>query len=581
MKTKGLITILLIAAVAFVVYSVTKSARFAPAEDFPREALVYVQVADLPAFIKLWKESKLKEKYTASKNYEELKKRHLGLKLASRWEEFNSTSGFTIDLDTVAGLANNQAAVAIYDIGKLDFVFIAPVSDKVFAATKFIRNQDKFEEEMLKDGTQIYRAAIESARQRQKQELIFTNVKGRFVLATSEKLLMQTLNNINGTKAKNRLIDEPSFKSLGEKIEPHTATVWVNQTPLNNNYYFKRYWLMSDVKNLKNIRAGIFDFEMQEKNLIERRKFLLAENIESAPLENQQAQKMLAYLPENIPFYRLQKADAGNVGAAIRNVVFDRSIASPEVSDYRPGLSSATDEDDYSSDDLNNLSEKFDQNIDETEEPAKTETTEKKVDFAETLQAANPQAILTFTQSEVMPAPRFVEFYKASIFRLSAPGAFDQTSFETAIEQSVSNQILISSPGTQLKWETKKGTGSAIRELNLPALGWGFSYTVRGNELILTNNPAFLQKILSSKNPVSTLKSGSQFSELTVVNLAQRANAYDKVFAELAEKKAVNEFFTNTVGSFLGSIDEIKKIEIRRDYSQNILNEELTAEIGK
>ena len=48
-------------------------------------------------------------------------------------------------------------------------------------------------EETLENGTIVYRAKVEADRGRQKQELIFTNAKGRFVLATSEKLLAQTL----------------------------------------------------------------------------------------------------------------------------------------------------------------------------------------------------------------------------------------------------------------------------------------------------------------------------------------------------------------------------------------------------
>ncbi|HEX9961656.1 MAG TPA: hypothetical protein VGB00_12020, partial [Pyrinomonadaceae bacterium] len=275
MKLKVFITILLVSLAAFIAVSQIKSEAFAPAGDFPREALVYVQISDLPALARLWNESKFKEKYLASDNFGDFKNRHLGLKLASRWEEFNEATGFSIDLESVAGLAQNKAAIALYDIGKLEFVFIAPVPEEVFAASKFVRNQSNFEAETLDDGTIVYRKAVEADRGRQKQELIFTGAKGRFILATSEKLLAQTLNNINGKASKNRLIDEPSFKALSEKTASGAATVWVNQAALNKDYYFKCYWLMSDVESLKNIRAGIFDFSIEEGKLIERRKFLL------------------------------------------------------------------------------------------------------------------------------------------------------------------------------------------------------------------------------------------------------------------------------------------------------------------
>ncbi len=268
MKLKFFISIVILCFIAFAVYSATKTDAFDPAEDFPRGALVYVQVADLPALVKLWNESGFREKYTESENFKAFKNNHLGLKLASRWAEFNQASGFPIDLDALSGLALKRASLALYDIGKLEFVFIAPVSDEVFTATKFVQNQNNFEQQPLDDGTIVYRATVEADRGRQKQELIFANVKGRFILATSEKLLVQTLNNIGGGAAKNRLADEPTFKLLAEEIEPQMATAWVNQTALGADYYFKRYWLMSEVDDLKNIRAGIFDFSIEEGKIV-------------------------------------------------------------------------------------------------------------------------------------------------------------------------------------------------------------------------------------------------------------------------------------------------------------------------
>ena len=204
MKVKISIAVSAFLLLALITFSQIENKPFAPAKDFPRNALIYAQIADLPAVIKLWNESEFKETYTESENFLDFKNRHLGRKLASRWDEFNTATGFSIDLETVAKLANNQAAVAVYDIGKLEFVFIAPVSDELFAATKFFQNRDQFTAETLSDGTEIRRATVRADRGRQPQELIFANVKNRFILATSEKLFAQTLNNINGANGKNR-----------------------------------------------------------------------------------------------------------------------------------------------------------------------------------------------------------------------------------------------------------------------------------------------------------------------------------------------------------------------------------------
>ncbi|HEY0427065.1 MAG TPA: hypothetical protein VGC76_04585 [Pyrinomonadaceae bacterium] len=581
MKLKIPISIVaIVAVVAFFAFSQSKRKAFAAAEDFPRGALVYLQISDLPAFIKLWNESNFKEKYTASENFKDISKRHLGLKLASRWQEFNEAAGFPIDFAALAGLTENRAAIALYDVGKLEFVFVAPVSEELFAATKFVQNQANFTEETLADGTIIYRAKIAADRGRQNQELIFTNAKGRFVLATSEKLLAATLTNINGDKTKNRLSDEPSFQLLSEKTETHAATVWVNQQVLNDDYYFKRYWLMADAENLKNIRAGVFDFEMQDEKFVERRKFLLDQKIDSAPVTPKETAEMISRLPADIPFYSLQSANAKTIDAAIEKTIFPRRRIEPkQKSRQRSYYSSFSDYDDSSYHDYDSLDETFDETIDEADENEQVERREIDIDFAKLLQAANPRAVLTFTEPEILTAPLFVEFRHAAVFRLASPAAFNPESFEAAIEKNLLDKVSISAPGAKLSWETKSENDASWRELQLPMLEWKIIYLLRGNELILTDNAEFLTEIPAERTSPAEEKQTSAFDKLSVLNLEQRENAYYQIFAELPEENVADDFFMSNVKSLLEAAPEIKKISIKELYSQNFIDEEITVNL--
>ncbi len=581
MKSKIFLTIFVVAAVAVFIYAKTNQQVFAPAADFPRGAVLYLQIADLPALIKLWTESELKEKYLASANYNDFRNNHLGRKLASRWQEFSDSAGFAIDSEVLSSLTGNQASIALYDIGKLEFVFIAPVSDKIFAATKFALNRNNFTEETLTDNAIIYRANVEADRGRQTQELIFTQTKGRFILTTSEKLLVQTLNNINGKPSKNRLLDEPLFKLLSDKIEPHLATVWLNQTALNDDYYFKHYWLMSDPGKLKNLRAGIFDFEMQEGKLIERRKFLLKEAVEFAPVERSVAENMLTFLPSAIPFYRLQTGNKVTIDEAIEKTIFARRQATekktpdhysgyPSFDDY-----SFDDYNDYSGDNYESLGDRFDETIDDSGDDDQIERRESEIDFSNALQAANPRAVLTFTLPKTLPAPMFVGFERAAVFHLASPTSFDQEGFEAAIREKLSAQVLIAASGVKLNWETKSENSDKWRELKLPMLGWNVYYVLVGNELIVTNDVEFLQQILTARlSPRSKLKN-LKFSSLTVIDFSQKENAYDNVFNELKKQHADVDFFTNNIKSLFYSISRLNRIEIIESHSQNIFDEEL------
>lgn len=576
MKLKISIAIFTLTIAALFVYSRTTNKPFAPAEDFPREALLYVQVADLPAMIRLWNESELKENYLQSDNFAEFSNRHLGRKLASRRREFGDAAGFLIDPETVADLAVDQAAIAIYDIGKLEFVFIAPVSDEVFEATKFAQNRGKFSEERLDDETTVCRTSVEADRGRQKQELIFAQIKGRFVLTTSEKLLKQTINNIDGGAAKNRLSDEPLFKDVSEKVEPHAATVWLDQAALNDDYYFRRYWLMSDVSDLKNIRAGLFDFEIAENKIVERRRFLLDKANESSPVSKEQIVKLKNILPENIPFYRLESARPEKINRAIEKTIFFRE--SREEKRSRKSSKSYYSFNDYGyyyADDYYSLSSDFDETIDETDDDEAVEEEKFNTDFSAILQTAKPQAILAFGQPEPADAPLFANFNQAVVFYLSSEKSLDRSGFESAILRKFAAQMTVGKLEPELKWETKNEDNLNWRELNFPMLNLKVSYSLQNNLLIVTNDSDFLKSTLAAKDTAKDDAEISSVNSLTSVNLEERENAYDRIFNEISEQDLGESFFTTNIQSLLETISDVKKIEIRESYDRNFLEEEL------
>src|SRR5215470_12768542 len=298
---------------------------FELANDFPRGAVVYAQFKDLPAAIKQWDDSALRERYLKSVNYQKMWSRHLANKLFSRWEEFNDATGFSLSLSAFGAIADNRAAIAVYDIGRLDLVVIAQLSDAKFAATQFFQNKDNFEEGEAPGGEIYYISDVEADKGRQKQQIGFAQLKGRFILATSERLLLRAIANIGasvgGQAKKDRMTDEPSFQTLSKTTTPHFMTVWVDQTQLNDDWYFKRYWAMRNAGDLKHLRAGIFDLELQNKRWVERREFLLEGRAPNpgAALSKQSLQQIERIIPAEAPFAQI-RAVGGDRNATVEMV---------------------------------------------------------------------------------------------------------------------------------------------------------------------------------------------------------------------------------------------------------------------
>ena len=579
MKIKAAaIVFVFIGIVAYAAFSAKR--EFAPAEDLPREAVVYVEFTDLPAFLQLWEKSELRQKYLESENFNSLKRRRLGLKLASRWQEFNEAVGFSLDLETVGGLAEKRAAIGIYDVGKLEFVFIAPVSSEIFTATKFFLNKEQFEEKLLENGTSIFSLDVAADRGRESQKLLFASVKERFVLATSEKLLLQTVNNINGKTNKNRLIDEPSFKSLTENLKPNLVSVWVNQTVLNKDYYFKRYWLMPDTNKLKNIRAGIFGISLEGKKVVERRKFLLEKEVNTTKLNPTEMQKMLSFVTSNVSFYRLQTADAKTSVNAIFDCIFDRKIqiAKAEPRNYSPSYS-FYDFDDSEERDYEYMDRKFDEMIDEAPEDnfKKSKVIEDKSyqsNLQNILQTANPQSVLTLTEPKNLPMPLFAEFRRATVIKTVAP--VNQIQLENAVAQAARNRVSLSASDINLTWKTAGENGLSWRELNLPMLGWEICYAQRGENLIVSNSSNLLRETLAHTEDIQDKKvSAFPIDNLTVIHLKNKNKNFDEIFGKLAGENS-NDFFLGNVGSLLETISEIKTIEIEKNINSRYQEEKIT-----
>lgn len=586
-----LLAFALLVCVGLLVYA--KTARraqgpFAQAEDFPRGALVYAQFSDLPALVKRWNDSALKEQYLSSTNFQQLSKSHLWLKLSERWEEFNNALGFTLDADSLAGTTENRAAIAVYDIGRLDLVLVAPLSDEKLAATKFFESREQFEETTLPDGTVYYRLDVDADRGRQKQQLTFASLRGRFVLATNERLLLRTLANINARAQKDRLTDDPAFKSLSEKVSPHFMSVWVDQSKLNQDYYFKHYWLMRNTEQLKNIRACLFDLELQEGRWIERRDLLYASGKASRKrpsIPGPEARRLAAMIPGGVPYFKLRALDGsggdgsgsgnsegsgeetyeGTPAALVRDAFLDR------LAQDNAGAEEDWDSQAYSSTDFEfaqgeqdeewsgesrytYLDGDYDSSIDDPhdagltgrEEPGDNPLrAESEGRFMAGLRGvlvpAHPLWAATLTSPQTMKGSLFVEFRQAAILTLRSPGSLKHEALESAVNEAVASRLLTAGSSASLKWTSAEEGTERWRQLELPMLGWEVCYAVKGQDLIVSNNVELLRSILAGEARAGSSDrelardggASNGMDDLTVIDLNQRAQAFHKVFEQL------------------------------------------------
>jgi hypothetical protein len=617
-----LAVIALLACAVLIVYArASKKAAgpYALAADLPRGALVYAQFSDLPALVKRWEESKLKERYLASTNFQQFQSRHLALKLIERWEEFNNALGFPLDALTVGAAAENRSALAVYDIGRLEMVFVAPVGEEKLAATKFFQNTDQFEETELPDGTVYYSREVEADGGRRQQKFAFASVRGRLVLATSEPLLLRTLANINGKSKNDRLSDDPSFKNLSAEVVPHFLTLWMDQSKLNDDWYFKQYWIMRNVEQLKNIRACMLDLELQDGKWVEHRDFLLAGQsaAQSPAVPTEVERRLFASAPDDAPYFKLRALDEAGTGASLVRDTFVDRLPSEEKNATGPSWSwqSYDDSDFYpegegeqSGGGSYSLDPRFDSLIDDPGDAKvededelaqgrlRRETERQSVEsLRESLAAARPLYAATVESPRDFKGPLFVEFRRGAVLTLQSPTDFRRQAFESAVTGLAESRLVIAGSSTSLSWADGRCGADQCRLLALPMLGWKMCYALRGPDLFLANSPELLEAMLKGGSATPRALNANDslpVQDLTVIRLNQRAQAFDSLMQKLdaprvkaywEERKKEHgdasgpsqEFFSGNISSLLDVASPVLEIRIKRRSQPTRLREEV------
>ena len=90
----------------------------------PAGATLVLQAKDFASLVGDWNTSAEKTKWLASANYEAFSRSRLFLRLKEAYDEFSTAAGVPPDMALVSDVAGAESALALYDIGKLEFLYV-------------------------------------------------------------------------------------------------------------------------------------------------------------------------------------------------------------------------------------------------------------------------------------------------------------------------------------------------------------------------------------------------------------------------------------------------------------------------
>lgn len=232
----------------------------------PAGALLYVEARDLNALLGEWNRSAAKREWLASANYQALERSRVVLRMAEARQEF-AASGLAADLATLESLAGSESALAVYDPGNLEMLFLTRLSAAKAAAAPLWRARAGFTTR-----TAAGREFFVKRDAASKRTVAFASAGDWFLVASREDLIANALTLIAGRPGAS-LAAEDWFVDATRNAPPGARELRL-AAPLDRltrTPQFRSYWAPQNITELRQYRSVVADLERAGALWAERR----------------------------------------------------------------------------------------------------------------------------------------------------------------------------------------------------------------------------------------------------------------------------------------------------------------------
>jgi hypothetical protein len=264
----------------------------------PPGPLLYLEAKDFAGLLRDWNASPEKMTWLRSDNFQVFSRSRLYLKLEQAQTEFAAAAGLPPNMDLLANAAGAQTTLAIYDIGKLEFLYVTRMSPDRFAGGALWKARGTYQPRQSA-GIDYYVKTDPAS----KRVAAFAASKDLVILATREDLLAGALSLISG-QAGASVMGEPWFdKTVKEAKSAGELRMVMNFDKLTRSPHFRSYWIQQNISEVKQYSAAISDAARANGEVRENR--VLLRGAEITPDWNELAVSEISRLaPASAGIYR-------------------------------------------------------------------------------------------------------------------------------------------------------------------------------------------------------------------------------------------------------------------------------------
>jgi len=518
----------------------------------PPGPLLYLEAHDFSSLLHDWNSSVEKKKWIASDNYEVFSRSRLFLRLKGAGDQFAAAAGLPPDMDFLSQVAGQRSALALYDIGKLQFLYITYLPSAKSMQTTLYQTRAKFEPRNA-GGVDFYvRRDAESER-----EVAFAVSGDYLLLATREDLLAGALQLISGKQ--DRTVENEAWwtQSISAAGQAGDLRMMLDLQTLVPNGYFRTYWVQQNITDLSQYSAAVSDLFRSSKEYREERVLIHKKEVEHVPSAESlaAAADLTRLVPEQAGVYvSTAGPTADSCLSLLETKILAPHLGPAPASQFAPQVQLTSGEQGGGSD----LETRIDQ-----APAAASATVNPDAALKELLSKASILASLHLQFTDRDPAGVFVRMHSAVVLAASSDWAEDGV--RSAMAEAVRPGLTASHLGTM--WQTKSGY------LQLDGL-WPLGVSVHGKYLVVSDDPGLMEATLANFQRKADRKPLEYFAGFNHTrereNFARFSNLIDRPNMP-AMPQGVSErepqFFSGNMGSLNATLTDVsaEQIEIRSE----------------
>ncbi len=286
-------------AAALIYWAVAQQAPQPLPGLFPAGALLYLEARDFATLVADWNGSAEKRAWFSGASYQAFSRSRLFLRLGQAQDEFAAAAGVPPDYALLGSVAGGNSALAIYDIGNLEFLYITHLASARAMDTALWKARGSYQtrraggvDYYVKENTASHRLAA------------FAYAGDVLLIATREDLISGALE-LLARQTRPAIASEKWFADVTQAAAPGTQDLRLvyNMDRLLSSSHFRAYWVQRNTTELGQYSSGLADLERTSGEVRERR-VLLRSNAAPGIDDETAAGQVLALVPDDAGFYR-------------------------------------------------------------------------------------------------------------------------------------------------------------------------------------------------------------------------------------------------------------------------------------